>query len=491
MKIDSRILWLLLALILFVFGNSWEPGVGVDTATYGAVARDILTHGNWFRPKLAAQIFDPFVEHPYLVIWLQAISLKVWGPTALGINFTSSVLGIAGVIAFFAAIRRLIDENAAVLSAIALLTINVFMNFMSSGWLDMPMVAFVLIAFYFSTRISEEDGFLFVLLTGLFLSFAVLTKGVAALGIFPVMVFAGTQANWKVKPIAIFSLGFFLPLIAFTWAHYQSEGFLFWRKYYISQFVFHNGEDAKTDAVGWSWYIRDALTHAHLVALLFIPGIVYLWKKGHRWIAVTAALEILVHVGAYAFSERHNRQYLLPIFPWLALGAGFLISVFWKINSERWSQGLFYLALTYFVAVSVLPVTVHTMSGAEIYDLLPVVRNSPIQDIYFEVTETERQRGNMTSPYIAWYLQRNPVTFTASELPFISARLKDTEAILLARGSNYDSYLKNQDTVCGWNDAWILISTKENCATLDRKRTSANGYWRTKAAKPNSKVAGP
>jgi 4-amino-4-deoxy-L-arabinose transferase-like glycosyltransferase len=476
MRIDSRIKWLAFALILFVFGNSWEPGVGLDTATYGGIARDILQNGSWFYPKLAPHIFDPFVEHPYLALWLDALSLKIWGVTALGINFTSSVLGILGVLSFFAGVRRLVDENAALLATVLLLTINVFMNFMSSGWLDMPMVAFTLIGFYFSSRVSPEDELPSVFFAGIFLSFAVLTKGVAAIGVFPILLLAAVRFKWRLKPLTVLTVGFFAPLIAFSITHYQSQGFFFWKEYYHRQFEIHNDvREANTDPVGWIWYLRDTLNHAHLVALLFIPGLVLLWKKQYRWVAITAALQFLVHLAVYAFSNRHNRQYLLPIFPWLALGAGYLISLRWKLNTEKWTKGIFYLGVVYFVAVAILPVTVHNMGGSEIYALTTTVKSSPIQNVYFEVTELEKLSGEMTSSYVTWYWQKTPIMFNSADTPKLLSELKNTDAILLGHTAVNKQYLQNPDIVCAWNESWILVSTKENCSSIERKKLNPPG----------------
>lgn len=471
MRFCNNMCWLAFALILFVFGNSWEPGVGLDTATYGAIAREMLESGAWFHPKLAPGIFDPFVEHPYLVLWLDAISIKLLGATAQGIHFTSSALGILGVLAFYASIRRLFDENTAFLTALCLLLINVFMNFMSSGWLDMPMVAFTLIAFYFSTQVANDNASVPSILTGLFLSLAVLAKGAAALGIFPVALFVMLQQTSRPKALLFLALGFLTPLAVYTLAHYQASGFLFWKPYLERQFSVHNDiRESVTDPVGWIWYIRDTITHAHIISLLFIPGIYLMWRRHHRAIALTVLLEFLLHFLAYACSHRHNRQYLVPIFPWLALGAGYLISQRWKIAVPKWSQGLFYFGVTYFFAVSFFPITIHNVGGAEIYALASDVKNSPIQNIYFKVTAEDRISGEMTSSYIAWYLNKVPVMMNIEDLPQTFANLKDVDAILLRRNKETDIYLENPETICAWNDSWLLLSTKETCDSLDRKK---------------------
>lgn len=470
--------WLALAFILFVFGNSWEPGVGLDTATYGAIARGILESGSWFSLKLAPGIFDPFIEHPYLALWLDALSMKLLGATAQGIHFTSSVLGIVGVMALFSAVRRLVDENTAFLTCFCLLLINVFMNFMSSGWLDMPMLAFILIGFYFAVRVVDGKPVLNSLLSGFFLSLAVLVKGVAAVGIFPVVLFLAMQNRWKIKPLLAAAMGFLTPLILFTWAHYQSQGFIFWEAYLPRQLFGHNDlNKVAQDHFSFLWYPHDTLEHAHIIALLFIPGVYFLWKKNHRGLAITVLGEILIHFFVYGFSSRQNRQYIVPIFPWLAVAAAFFIGLRWKVPVLSWSKGIFGLSVVYFFAVSFLPITVHTMSGAEIYAFLPDVKDSKIQKIYFEANAADRATGEMTSSYVAWYLHKVPVMYHVGELDQIFSKLTHEEAILVRRvGAENEAYINKVDHVCGWNNDWILISTSENCTAFARKK-------RTPAAK--------
>jgi|GEM_PF-2479560 len=469
-KLSTSVKWLTFAFILFVFGNSWEPGVGLDTATYGAIAKEILRSGSWFAPRLAPGIFDPFVEHPYLILWLDALSIKLLGPTAQAIHFTSSILGIAGLLFFFLAIQKLIDETAAFFSILCLLTVNVFMNFMSSGWLDMPMISFTLIGFYFATRTSEKAVSTNSLLTGFFLGLAVLSKGVAAVGVFPVALFLVLNSSSRLKVLSYFFLGIFTPLAAFTLAHYQSQGFVFWTEYLHRQLFVHNvPTELSGDMAGWLWYPRDILTHAHFVALLFIPGAYFLWKRHYRALTFAVVAQFAIHFLVYAFSYRHNRQYLLPVFPWMALATGFLLSQRWKISVPKWSQGLFYIAVFYFFIVSFIPVTVHNIGSADIYALSEYVKQSRIQKIYFEASEEDRIRGEMTSSYVAWYLDRTPVMFSADQLQEIYTRLTETEALLLVRGKRNDLYFQQADNVCAWNKTWILISTKENCSGLNRK----------------------
>lgn len=378
-KSNSNAIFILFAFTFFVFANSWEHGVGLDTATYAAIARDILETGNWFRPKMTVGIFDPFIEHPYLGIWLDVLAFKLVGVSAQGIHLVASLFGILSTVALFIAIRRVLDEKTAFFTCLGLLLINVYMNFMSSGWLDMPMVGCFLFAFFFITH-SEISSKYRAALAGFFLALSVLIKGVAALGIFPLFFFLWNRENWSLRIITISIAAFLVPISLYTGLHYISQGYIFWIPYLKKQVFVHNDvAQYKANSSGWWWILEQTLQHAHIVAIAGIPGCYYMWKRGHREVALLIIAEFAIHFLAYAFSYRQNRQYLLPIFPWIAVSAAYFILQKVTVSVNKLSQGLMSLAVGYFFLVSFFPVTIHNMGAPAIYAFKDYLRKSSDQ----------------------------------------------------------------------------------------------------------------
>jgi 4-amino-4-deoxy-L-arabinose transferase-like glycosyltransferase len=473
---NSVLFWVTLSFGLFIFANFWESGVGVSTASYGAIARDMLLTGKYFHPKLAPGIFDPFIEHPYLVLWIDSFLFKIFGVSAQTIRVASSALGILGVVALFQAVRKTIDTNTALLTCLCLLTINVFMNFMASGWLDMPMLAFTLFGFY-AACFANTHPVRASLLTGFFLGLSFLSKGIGALGIFPVAFFLlySTRFNWRV--LVYLALSFLLPVAAFTIAHYQSEGFFFWTTYIQKQFVGQN--DIQEALSSWAytlWYPLHTLEFAHLVALFFLPGVYFLWKKNYRGLAYTLLIAILIHALAYSASSRHYRQYVLPIFPWLAVGTAFFLSQKIKLRELVASQILFALAFFYFILTSIAPITVHSMNGRELKAFQNDLIDHPsIKLIYFEGELADQGSWEATSSYISWYFQKTPVLIEKNQTENIYASLKDDEGILIEKDSDFFKvYEQAEEKICLLNDRWLFISSKQNCASLTAKRRVIN-----------------
>src|SRR6185437_8847525 len=135
--------WLIsLSALLVIFTKFWEPGIGVSSATYGAIAKNFSLDHQWFHLHLAPGLFDPFIYHPPLALWLDGAIFSLFGVSVQSLRLLGSVLGIAVFMSLFSVMRRRFDETTAVLSCLGLFAINVFMNFASSGWLDMPIVGF-------------------------------------------------------------------------------------------------------------------------------------------------------------------------------------------------------------------------------------------------------------------------------------------------------------------------------------------------------------
>lgn len=467
MKECRPYIWLLLILFLFIFAKFWEPGIGISSATYGALARDILENGNWLGPRLGPNLYDPFVEHPYLVLWINAVFFKLFGVSAQTIRLTASLIGIAGFLALFAAIKNSVNEKTALLTCILLMSINVYMNYHSSGWLDMPMVGFSLIAFYFSSRNIKAATSLDIAFSGFFLSLAILSKGAGALAVFPLFVYGVLRSKNKLSAILVQGLALLIPLAAFTWSHYQNQGFLFWKAYYIRQFIDQNPEG---DGANYFWYLSDAIKHGHLVALLSLFGTLWLFKQGEKKLSLLIVSTVIIHTIAYSHSSRHYTQYLLPLFPWMAISTAYLITSLYefKFSTEKALKVLFSIALAFFVLTGILPVTIHSASGQEYKALQKdLYLNPAIKTVYFEGDQKVQSSWEDNASYIRWYLNKTPVLVSADRLSDVLNNLQPDEAIILAT--------KDRDiSPCLQNSVMSLYTHTSRCPTSEVKNREFN-----------------
>ena len=50
-----------------------QTGIGLDSAIYASVARNVAEEGDWLNPSFTEFYHTPFAEHPPLLFWLQAL----------------------------------------------------------------------------------------------------------------------------------------------------------------------------------------------------------------------------------------------------------------------------------------------------------------------------------------------------------------------------------------------------------------------------------
>ncbi len=448
--LNKTYLYIFGSVFLAAFLKFWEPGLGFSSATYGALAKSFLSGQNLFHPRLGPGIFDPFVEHPYLVLWLDALVFKIFGISAQTVRLIATFSGLLVFTSVFFSMRKLYDELTAVVCCFGLFILNDFMNFMSSGWLDMPMVALSLLGFWL---IVENLFFL----GGLALSCAVLAKGVGALGVLPIGLWA---IYINPKKSLNFILGSLLPLGIFTLAHYQAEGFLFWKEYLHRQLVEQNDLEKNKNVF---WYPLAILRFGHVVA---VTGLYQAFKlaKHKNSLGYLILAQVLFHSLIYGFSERHHGQYVLPVLPWLAMGFGILVRPLIRITAKVFAQRLFRFALSAFVIVEILPIKVH--SGIShpfraFQHSLEFLHDN--KKVYFFGDLKQQWTWEDLASDIPWYWDRTPLIANSLEI-IENLQSKDKEAIGLWPMEEFKKLTLPQELkLCFWNETYALVTQKNLC----------------------------
>lgn len=461
-----NLLYVISAVFFFIFAKNWEPGLGVSSTTYGVFAKNILSSGNWFHFTLGPGLYDPFVDHPYLALWLDALAFKIFGISAQTIRLVSSVLGICSVAWLYLSVKNISDELHSAWTCLCLFTVTVFLNFMGSGWFDIPMVAFILGGFYFATESFKKNSVVFIFLSGVLLAAAFLTKGIGALGIIPIGVYVLIQNYKKPGALLAFLVGCIAPIALFTWAHYQQEGFLFWSAYLGRQFSQNKSEQQKTfqDLL---WYLAALWEMASVLLILFPLGIARLWKK-HRGLALLILGQVLLHVIVYSISSRHYRQYTLPVYPWLAIGASYALAT----SIKKWTtngitKGLATLGVVFFVVVDILPIRVH--SGLEnpfrsFSSTTHLLKDNG--NVYFPSTVENQDMWEITGSYIAWFFDKTPLRVDPDK--FQEELSKNPQALAVVT----PDFLKQlnpaadglgEHKICLWNEELLLLATESIC----------------------------
>ena len=176
---------LLLNLLIAVLGALLLiPGLGVvrlfdwDEINFAESAREMLVTGNWFDVQIN---FRSFWEKPPLFIWMQALSMKVFGVNEFAARFPNAVMGIVTLLLLFNIGRKAEDERFGLMWALMYgISFLPFLYF-KSGIIDPWFNVFIFLGIYFFSRYADVSAAALRMrhaaLSGFFLGLATMTKG--------------------------------------------------------------------------------------------------------------------------------------------------------------------------------------------------------------------------------------------------------------------------------------------------------------------------
>lgn len=184
----TLLLNLVIALLAALF---FIPGLGVvrlfdwDEINFAESAREMLVTGDWFNVRIN---FESFWEKPPLFIWMQALSMKVFGVNEAAARLPNAIMGIVTLLLLFNIGRKTENERFGLLWAMMYgISFLPFLYFMS-GIIDPWYNLFIFLGIYFFSRYADvsavELRMRHAVLSALFIGLAILTKGPVALLIF-------------------------------------------------------------------------------------------------------------------------------------------------------------------------------------------------------------------------------------------------------------------------------------------------------------------
>lgn len=170
-----------------------------DEINFAESAREMLQSGEYFRVQIG---FEPFWEKPPLFIWLQALSMKLFGVNEFAARFPNVICGIITLNILYHFGRKVLSHFAGIFWAIAYAGSIAPFLYTQSGIIDPVFNLFILLSIYQlfqaeSARQNSEKPRIHYLLSGLFAGLAVLTKGPVALLLIGLVGFLRWLSNSK------------------------------------------------------------------------------------------------------------------------------------------------------------------------------------------------------------------------------------------------------------------------------------------------------
>lgn len=342
-------MWLFtISLVMVTFvPRSIDETMFMDGVTYAAISRNMAEGiGSFWRPFFAHSFWLPydngpyFSGHPPLQFGLQALLFRLLGDTPVVEN-VYNLLILTTHIGLIASIwKRLLpaDSPCRSLAWLPILCWYVMMTVrfsLSNNFLDSTMSQFCLAACYAQLRYEKKDekkNSTWLLVAGLFVFLAILTKG--PVGLYPLaftLLFRfcysspNTQTAWKPTAMMVLVVGIGMLFLAL---YTPSREFMV--TYLNGQVVQALLEKRERAAAGWMAHfilLRELAVNIlpNLIGLALVYGLAFAlrllphYRHETNRVARLAALVAFSIIAPMLISVKQYHHYLLPALPFVAI----------------------------------------------------------------------------------------------------------------------------------------------------------------------------
>lgn len=277
---SDKLDYLIIALAVFIcfyFGLGSYALENMNEGLYGEIPREMLLSHNFIIPHLN---FVPYLEKPPMLYWLIALSYKVFGISEFAARFVPATAATSVVISVLRFTRRLNLHKEGVLAALILSTSVIFILLSRVLLFDMLLTAFFSAALLNFYLWYQSDSKKYLRFAYVFVALAVLTKGLFALVITPLVAMSFMLLNrvdaakfWRFfDPVGIV---LFL-VIAMPWhvaASLQLSDFSF--QYFVNEHLYRFlDKRIPHDYHTKSWYFYLPMLAAYMLPwTLFLPAL--------------------------------------------------------------------------------------------------------------------------------------------------------------------------------------------------------------------------
>jgi hypothetical protein len=174
-----------LAAIMFVFPLTISfPLLDPDEGLHASIAQEMVERGDWTTPQFLGQ---PFLDKPIFFFWVQAASLRVFGPSETAIRLPGLMFGLLGVITTGLLGGRMFGRTTGLIAGILYATTILPTAMAQAASHDVALIPWVNLAILLlweaEHALTRPAAIKYLLGAGVFLGLAILTKGLLGAGV--------------------------------------------------------------------------------------------------------------------------------------------------------------------------------------------------------------------------------------------------------------------------------------------------------------------
>jgi len=472
---DRRLHFCLIAamslLVLFPKLGQGDLG-GYDAAVYAHEGKQMLATGQWWTVYLNGQ---PDFDKPPMFVWLEALSMMVFGVSDFAARFPSALLGFGSILLIFFIARDLTASYwLPVWAMIVLFTTHAFMRFAMRAMTDVPFTFFFELALLFYLIGLRRRGYF--IWCGLAVSLAVLTRsflGLIPLGVILAHLLVTRRADLPRSKyfIAGMLLAVGLPFVWFV-SQYQLHGGEFLARHFSFTFdnlPLTNGKHGNQFVSGFFQYPIFLLEAYWPWLPLMVIG---LWTQTKKMVgerdstASLLVIWVLSVIAPFCLAQFKWLRYILPVFPAFAILSAITLDN-WIADHRR----RFFLQAAYAVlCLAMLGMAFnpkYRVRPEEMRRLAPIAEaaTSPGRRI---LLYTERAPRDAHLFQIIWYADRHCELLTDANEAI--ARLKsDPEAALIVDKEIFQKSISGDPSVklLGETEGFVCLAKSNQLEAVE------------------------
>ena len=325
-----------------------------DEAIYASVAKEAALSGDWLRLTLNGSLW---FDKPPLAIWMTAVFYKLFGVHEFSARLFSALCGVGCVLVTYLIGRQLLNRWTALLGALVLLSSSHFLRFARFGQMEAPLTFFMTLAFYFFWKGHFKNRYL--IFSGVAIGLAVMTKGFAALLLFPVIwLYCLCSGRLSILTRSSYWIGVMIAVaIALPWhlvelMRYHAP---FMQDVVMRHLVTRTSTPLEGHAGNLYFYIRVLVNKFHpwiLVAFFSAPYFVFRAVKHREDEIIFLSVWIFFILAVISAVQTKLPWYVIPIYPALSLTVGDFLSKVFRESSQLYAKAMFLAVLVLHVPYS-------------------------------------------------------------------------------------------------------------------------------------------
>lgn len=312
-----------------------------DEAWYGEIAKNILNTKDLLNLTYNGR---PFFDHPPFVMWLQALSMSIFGVNEFSVRLPSFILGIATILVVVMIGKEIFGLASGFFSGISLITAPWFLTRSMSGNLDITLTFLFVLTIFLALKVRKNNKFVVPLAVST--AFLFLTKSLVPFTIIPVV----TYLIWgKINSRQfLFSLSLFL-IIVLPWFSvnlYKNHDFI---HRYLS--IGYPGANKDTNIIQniilTKTYLHNGVGNVFEYGFYAILIGLFLYTKKYMLLVMFIGIFLL----PFSFSNKGHIWHIIPIYPfWILSFYGLIELVFDRLKLKQIFRYLLFIIIFIYVS---------------------------------------------------------------------------------------------------------------------------------------------